>query len=176
MVTIVRAWKALMVRVSTHSKPIYRLFQCLTIHVSMPETIQFLACSGMRRWRNSSGTFASSAFVLFSILATVMIYYHLIKNGNFTTILPWGVKLNNGGSGRPFGRLVFGSRRSLKNGCAHAANCKQTIKTLQLEVVLVTNTCGFYFAQNINMWVSMTWCRVIENEIQMQRITFQKAN
>jgi len=77
----------------------------------------------MRRRRNSSGAFASSA--LFSYISSHIytLFSYIIRIEKFTTILPLDVKLNKGGKGRPFGKHAFGSRRSSKNGCAHAANC-----------------------------------------------------
>lgn len=41
--------------------------------------------------------------------------------------LPWGLKLNNGGSGRPFGRRVFGSLNSSKKGWTQASNCSTSV-------------------------------------------------
>lgn len=37
--------------------------------------------------------------------------------------LPWGLKLKSGGRKRPFGKRVFGSRSSSKNGWINASNC-----------------------------------------------------
>lgn len=74
----------------------------LSIHpktnFAMPKTKnQLLACSGIRRRRNSSGAPANS----------------------------WAVKSNKGGSSCPFGNRAFGSRRSSKKECAHASKAVQ---------------------------------------------------
>jgi len=43
------------------------------------------------------------------------------------TAIPCAEKSNNGGSGRPFGKHAFGSRRSSKKGCAQASNCNRIL-------------------------------------------------
>lgn len=65
--------------------------------------------------------------------------------------IPFRVKLNNGGNSRPWGNLAFGSRSSLKNGCAHASSVliralgvysnKRLVRSIASDGVLGRNTC-----------------------------------
>lgn len=96
-----------------------------TVNIRRPH---FLRCAGIRRSRSSEdapdSSTRNSSLIRNNNNNNRPISQSKTSRTSRRVCLPWGVKSNRGGRGRPFGKEAFGSFRLSKKGWAHASNWK----------------------------------------------------